>query len=145
VANTAANPALTSRIDDPGRIPYSGGFPCQGGNKSCFSNFGYVPPNHRLVIEEISGNIALQTAGAGKCITGGNNGSTSTSRFGPSIYTGVDNDVSFHQGGIHVYVDQNQQPTVECVFGAAIQAGFISVNGYLLDCNAAPCAAIANF
>src|SRR5215469_8161055 len=58
VSNTATNPALTSRIDDPGRIPYQSVLTntCSG-QQICNFVFGTVPQGHRLVVQQLSGGL----------------------------------------------------------------------------------------
>ena len=66
VANTAANPAITSNINDPGRIPYQSsvqaGATCPSGGFICSWEFGNVPAGHRVVIQHISGTLGFATA-----------------------------------------------------------------------------------
>jgi hypothetical protein len=138
VANTAGNPALTSRIDDPGRIPYQA-------IKHCLNNcnpvtFGPVLANHRLVVEHIS--AISEFAGLVPSfyvhvdIVGGSSVST---------FLGNSLGVSFFDQPVHFYVDQNQSFTVDQVAGFVITQSTITVTGYLLDCNVAPCSAVASF
>jgi hypothetical protein len=63
VANTAAAPALTSSIDDPGRIPYQSTVfqTCTGAN--CTFTFGALPTGHRLVIQHVSGILGFSGSG----------------------------------------------------------------------------------
>src|SRR5437899_2414856 len=51
VVNPATSPALTSSVDDPGRIAYQSDVPTGSG----FVLFPVVPPGHRLVIQHVSG------------------------------------------------------------------------------------------
>jgi hypothetical protein len=143
VSNPATSPALTSRIDDPGRIPYTNVIPCVGGGSLCSGISGNVPAKHRLVINEVSGSIELAMPGGAYCVVGLGGSSTA---FLPTIATGIGNQVVLNQR-VQVYVDQGQQATINCYTNpiGTVNGGFIYLNGYLLDCNAAPCAAIANF
>jgi hypothetical protein len=63
VVNSAAHPALTSGIDDPGRILYQStdNPTCTGAN--CTFNFGAIPTGHRLVIQHVSGRLGFSGSG----------------------------------------------------------------------------------
>jgi hypothetical protein len=139
VSNTATNPALTSRIDDPGRIPYQAQKfcnPCQD------LTYGPVPANHRLVVEHISGQVDFKA----------NPSESSLQVIIPQVRTSVFftptnpkiNSSLFDQP-VHFYVEQNQSMSVQVAGDQAINAVQITLTGYLLDCNAAPCGAIASF
>jgi hypothetical protein len=141
VSNPATNPALTSRIDDPGRIPYTSVMTCSpGALLICSVDSGKVPVNHRLVIENISGYVGspLETWVSIK-----NLGTGSNYFFNITIPTTVPAIAHFNEP-VRVYVDQYQSFRISTTNFADGTAGF-TVSGYLLDCNAAPCAAIASF
>jgi len=58
VANPATNPALTSSVDDPGRIAYESNVNCSVfGGVFCTATFAAVPQGQRLVIQHISGGL----------------------------------------------------------------------------------------
>jgi hypothetical protein len=143
VSNPVTSPALTSRIDDHGRVPYANHFNCSG-NSGCDAHSGPVPANHRLVIEHISADLSATNGSFGVCYA-----LPSSSGIGPSflvgpaqnagIFTGLDFDQQ-----VFVTVDQNQELTLSCLTSSAI-SGTVKAFGYLLDCNAGPCAAIASF
>jgi hypothetical protein len=144
VSNPATSPALTSRIDDPGRIPYQIYQTCNG----CSSfNFGPVPSNHRLVVEHISGNWVINspTPVAVWEFIEGNAGILS--QFFLPFNTA--NGQSRYDQPVHFYVDAGQTFLVGLgTQGGGGLTGFIqsiALTGYLLDCNAGPCAAIASF
>jgi hypothetical protein len=59
----AVRAALVSNVDEPGRVPYQFGrdfLDCNPGN--CLVQFPPVPPGKRLVITNISGDIATSVA-----------------------------------------------------------------------------------
>jgi hypothetical protein len=139
ISNTATNPALTSRIDDPGRVPYQAGKSCNG----CTSvTFGPVPANHRLVVGNISGQINFFAAPFFSTVSA-SPGGVPRSQFFPPLNPAL-NFTIFDQP-VNFYVDQNQSVTVTVAANTDIMDTNISVTGYLLDCNAAPCAAVASF
>ena len=48
---------------------------------------------------------------------------------------------------VQLYVDAGEAPAVQIVADAGltqVSSGFLTLTGYLLDCTAAPCAAIAH-
>jgi hypothetical protein len=61
VANPATSPALTSSVDDPGRIAYESNVNCLPQGGSCKANFAAVPQGHRLVIQHISAELEFVT------------------------------------------------------------------------------------
>jgi hypothetical protein len=142
VANTASNPALTSRIDDPGRIPYQTEVECGVTGKQCSFLFGAVPANHRLVIEHISGMAVFTTAPSFSAVFLNKNlsGPVMTQFYSPLT---VGSGALFDQP-VRVYLDQGQSYTVSLLADTAPSSGQFQVSGYLLDCNAAPCVAIFN-
>jgi hypothetical protein len=144
VSNPATSPALTSRIDDPGRIPYQKDIQCQPIGGECAFQSGPVPANHRLVVQHISGEFFIQQGGIGNCRAGNSNGFFSYFNLGPAAHTGI--AFGFDQL-VQFSVDQNQVVNIICGTIPALdpQNTNLSVTGYLLDCNAGPCVALANF
>jgi len=59
VVNPATSPALTSSVDDPGRIAYQTVQEPQCTLNSCDFVFPDVPTGHRLVIQHVSGDLFL--------------------------------------------------------------------------------------
>jgi hypothetical protein len=146
VLNTSSGPAIASLIDDPGRTPYQAvqNLTPQSSSTFLIFTFGAVPANHRLVVHHISGLLGVApnspAAIVGLAVTG-NGGFTPSSFFAPSLGTAT----AFDQP-VLVYYDAGQQPTV-LISGPTFPANFgddITMTGYLLDCSAAPCAAIAH-
>jgi hypothetical protein len=143
VVNSAAHPALTSGIDDPGRIPYqSTDTPtCTGAN--CAFNFGAIPAGHRLVIQHVSAILGFSGSGTQVLVimrAGGSDAvSFLASYFGPRTEAEFDQPVQF-------YVDAGQAPLVT-VFTPASNFAFVqslTLIGYELNCAAGPCKAIAH-
>jgi hypothetical protein len=142
VVNTASAPALNSSLDDHGRSPYQSelfGKSCTG--LGCTFTFGPVPSGPRLVIEHVSGSIDVVGTVAQVDV-----------QLNPSIPVGtLDRYASFYvplqfDQPTLAYLDNSQSVDVEVIligggtFGPNSRMG---VKGYLLDCTAAPCAAIA--
>ena len=148
VSNTATNPALTSRIDDPGRIPYQSVLIANtcGGQQICNFFFGTVPQGHRLVVQQLSGDLSSD---APTSFIGVDAGPTSFSHVTKlTVIPDSGTREGFFVQQVQFYVDAGQIPTVNTNTVGAIHfqgSQFISLTGYLLDCNAAPCAAIASF
>jgi hypothetical protein len=152
LVNTTANPAIVSDMNDPGRIPYQSSIygttqsNCGVGNE-CFFIFPTVPAGHRLVIQHVSGFIQA-TPGAVPALVGlplsNNQDTTSFLVTGQST---VDAGLVAFDQPVLVYVDEGLSPRVAVELASApagtnaVQSAFLS--GYLLDCSAAPCSAIA--
>jgi hypothetical protein len=153
VSNTSAQPVASVHIDEPGRIPYQSQVDKSGsctGAGACFFEFGSVPAGHRVVIQHVSG-IASFTAGTNAIWVQLNNGSGApvSSFFAPqappTLFSAFDQSVQ-------AYFDP-------AAFGGIIEVGvsfiggtdpgagsaeIITLSGYELDCNVAPCAPIAH-
>jgi hypothetical protein len=135
--------ALTSSIDDPGRIPYQSTVnqTCTGAN--CTFTFGALPTGHRLVIQHVSGILGFSGSGTQISVilrAGGPDAvSFLASYFGPRTEAEFDQSVQF-------YVDETEAPVVN-VFtpaGNFAQVQSLTLIGYELSCTAAPCAAVAH-
>lgn len=155
VANTSAQPVPSVSIDQPGRIAYQSQVSKSDGSctgaSMCFFDFPSVPGGHRVVIQHISGIVSF--AGTNNAIwlqLNNGSGAPLSTFFAPVVPT-----VSFSA------FDQ----TVQAYFDPAVSAGIIEVqvsllggatfpspgaaeiitlSGYELDCNVAPCAPIAH-
>ena len=154
VANTTANPAIVSNMDDPGRIPYqSQGVyspgPTECISEGCLLHFGPVPANHRLVVQHLAvrlvfnqapGQVSLDYTG-----TGFGGGLTSAPAAFNNLSAGLVILDAFELP-VQFYVDQSQSFQVSML--AANLGGFlggsVTATGYMLDCTAAPCSAIAH-
>jgi hypothetical protein len=150
VANPASNPALTSAIDEPGRIPYQSVLSqtCGGPSATCNFVFGAVPAGHRLVVQHMSGQLTVTALSTYIEVTAGPD---VPGKWITQLQLFVNNSTfqSFFDMPVHFYVDAGESPTVSAsTYGAVpFQANnqVVSLSGYLLDCTAAPCAAIASF
>jgi hypothetical protein len=141
VMNTSAAPALNSRIDDPGRIPFMESLSNSCSNVTCAYNFQPVPAGHRVVIQHVSGVLSFTSAPS---FVGGSLLSTAG---GAQLFFNLEaaaptNQIPFDQQALY-FVDAGQSPEF-LVNSSATQTGAnLTLVGYELDCNAAPCAAIA--
>lgn len=149
----AVRAALVSNVDDPGRIPYQYGGDCSFYNDtSCFVQGQPVPAGKRLVITHVSGDVSENLPGGSLILP-----SLASSRLFaagpihfPVAYAGND------QTGLSRFVFNDETLMIvdaydAFVFGvdlSAVPSGRsilnFSVIGYMLDCTAAPCAAVAH-
>jgi hypothetical protein len=141
VANSAAGPALTSSIDDPGRIPYQSSQTAICTTNVCFFAFPAVPANHRLVVQHVGGYYpAVSPNAPARLLLTSSAGSFGTVRITPS-----NSFANLFDLPVLAYFDAGQQPQTY----ATVESGIYNGNatsmliGYMLDCSAAPCAAIA--
>lgn len=143
VVNTNANPVINSRMDDPGRIPYLFGTnPNITCTNICTFNLPAVPAHHRLVLDHLGGTVPLTAHGFVEaqlnclnCADVRNNGILVPD-------TGV--IISVFSTPVHLYFDAGEIPQLNLDAGATIIDQAVTVSGYMLDCSAAPCAAIAH-
>jgi hypothetical protein len=151
VSNDATAPVPTSRIDDPGRIPYHRQLGCEA-NCNGFVDFGIVPSGHRVVIQHVSVLAALHfdqnpnppvgpggiTVVPAIVLLQGSRGIHSAFVVPPesaiSPFGAVDQ-------AVQAYFDESENILVS--FLAGPNSAIVSVSGYQLDCAAAPCAPIA--
>jgi hypothetical protein len=143
VMNTTSGPAIASLIDEPGRTPYQARIVQQpASNTTSISfTFGAVPANHRLVVQHVSGNLTVTAGSPAASIGLAVLGFVPTSLFFTPTLGGLNN---FDQP-VLVYFDGGQQPSVTA-FGPTFvgsSSEIMTLTGYLIDCSAAPCAAIA--
>jgi hypothetical protein len=156
VVNTTSAPAIGSLMDDHGRIPYQsevdGGsvgippVPCDQ-TVGCDFVFGPVPAGHRLVIERVTG-VVPSTVAAQAFVILSNPNSPSPGTVYAAFTLPPTSTAGYFEVPTLVYVDSQQSVDVTVAFsGAGFASGFfrrVIVKGYLLDCTAAPCAAIAH-
>jgi hypothetical protein len=143
VDNPASNPALTSSIDDPGRIPYQSTQSPSCTGSFCVISFPAVPSGHRLVVQYVSGFLLFLATPSVVAVQVGSGVSIGTAiSFFFAPISGVGS--SFTQP-VLVYIDAGQVPTVGVSAGSTTFFGetIISLTGYLLDCKTSPCAPIA--
>ena len=149
VSNTSAQPIFVNSISDPGRTAFqsivNNTGKCSGG--TCFWEFGSPTPGHRIVIEHVSALVGFNgNAGAVSVLLNNGSGLPVTTFFGalnpPALFTSFDHPVL-------AYFDSPQIIEVQVdLIGATFPSGniseIVSLSGYELDCNAAPCAPIAH-
>jgi hypothetical protein len=146
VVNTTSAPALNSSVDDHGRVPYWSELlagSCVAG-VACTYTFGPVPIGHRLVIEHVSGSVAF--SGGASEINVQLNPTTPIGSLDRYASFDVPTTGQFDMPTL-VYLDPLQTVDVFVLLrGGASFSGTtrIMVTGYMLDCTAAPCAAIAH-
>jgi hypothetical protein len=141
-----AAPSQVSNIDEPGRIPYQSVQAGKAGAQFVFQ-FPSVPAGHRLVIQHVSGfNLSFQLTPSQhvrvRLFFADGGTAVGTSFFVPFSEQSVAFDQSvqlYAQAGdaplVTVEADNAKDPTFD--------GGLVVLTGYLVDCNAAPCAAIA--
>lgn len=151
VVNTAANPAITSNMDDPGRIPYQATVVGSSGSNcvatGCSFNFAPVPAGHRLVILHVSAFIQANPSSTPMRVAVGAL-PTFSSEFLVTVQDTLSglNEIQFDQP-VLVYLDAGQTPVValDTNISTFFASGQIAtLTGYLLDCSAAPCSAIVS-
>jgi hypothetical protein len=145
----AVRAALVSNVDDPGRIPYAVEKICSpSASQICITNTPPVPAGKRLVVTHVSGQL-IENLPSGTYIE-----LTVSNQFRlgdvhlPVTYMG-------NGFGHNIFVF-DQQELIFCDAGQALQMRLelgqipdegssvtYTVSGYLLDCTAGPCAAIA--
>jgi hypothetical protein len=150
---TITPPAVTtvSNMDDPGRIPYQSTSPtpqpCPAGGVGLCWPFPAVPAGHRLVIQHVSGALQYSTSPNPLVVYVLDSGFHAINAFTPTAnaWSSTVQLINFDQR-VQVYVDASQTYWVEVWASGAPTVGFVPVivTGYLLDCAAAPCAAIAH-
>jgi hypothetical protein len=152
VSNTAANPAIVSNIDNPGRTAYQASQQTTTGgvcsSNSCTFSFAAVPAGHRLVVQSVSMAIQAKSMSVPTQVSL-TNGAFSAIPFGVffpatvQLSTGIVLDQP-----VNAYFDAGETPTLS--IGANIDtSGFglglsqqAALFGYMLDCTASACSAI---
>jgi hypothetical protein len=148
VLNTSAGPVLNSHVDDPGRIPYMERLIMNNcGLTECEYSFQPVPAGHRVVIQQVSGvlNFTSPSGLFGLFVGVSSTANTNELTFQvPVAGAGANGQIAFTQPILY-YVDAGQSPVLVILSNVSAQSGAtLNLVGYELDCNAAPCAAIAN-
>jgi hypothetical protein len=145
VINPTTNPAKTSSVDDPGRIPYQAyhQFPNTDCNVpgQCIFNFPSVPTGKRLVAQHIVVSALISSGNAvSAAIAVGN--VRSTDFFVPiaGLVALGDQPVLFYVNGGSSFL---AALSVDGAFDFSLGGPSITVTGYLLDCTVNLCAAIA--
>jgi hypothetical protein len=149
VVNPATSPALTSSVDDPGRIAYQTIQFQQNCLNQCNLRFPAVPSGHRLVIQHVSGFMSMN--GLPKSVTvslakdGVSNSGTSTffatvagNSFSPQSF------ISAFDQPTQYYIDAAGTPTIIAnADNSSITNSQVTLTGYLLDCTVNTCTPIA--
>ncbi len=131
-------------LDDPGRVPYQSTVSATCSGAQCGFGLPFVPLGHRVVIQHIGGILDFDApATKVDAFVDDNQGRFVTAFPVPvssSVSAAFDRPVLF-------YIDQSQRVTVIVfVLGAnfiSAEANAVTLSGYEVDCNAAPCSAIA--
>ena len=151
VVNSTSAPALNRSVDNHGRISYwaevTGNEPatvCSGA--LCVFTFGPVPSGHRLVIEHVMGQ--LPPTGAVTDVV--------VELIDPAPVGYLDTYAIFDAPSTTGYFDMPTLAFIDSQRSVKVEAQMngggtifkslakIILTGYLLDCTAAPCAAIAH-
>lgn len=144
VTNPVTNPAKTSSVDDPGRIPYqffANLQPCV--HTTCQATTPAVPAGKRLVVQHVSAFGALTSPGNTVEVVV----STPTavlSTFAPPVFGTTNQGYAFDQPVLG-FADAGQAVTVFVSTNGSFDqtASDFVVTGYLLDCTVNHCAPIA--
>src|SRR5215471_6300312 len=132
VANPPTNPAHTSSVDDPGRIPYQffkNQQPCSG--TSCQVTTPPVPQGKRLVVLRVSAFGSFRQSSFFQVVVSTN------STFAPPMLnspSGSGTGFAFDQGMMG-YADAGNAVTVQMSINGSFDntAASVTVTGYLLD------------
>jgi hypothetical protein len=153
VSNTSAQPVPSVRIDEPGRIPYQSQVDKSGsctGAGLCFFEFGSAPAGHRVVIQHVSGIVSFGGTTNAVWVQLNNGSGAPVSTFftpqAPAVsFSAFDQTVQAYfdpaafGGVIEVAVS-----LIGGTFPGSGSAEIITLSGYELDCNLAPCAPVAH-
>ena len=143
-ARNAANGTPIYDIDQPGRIPYQSTVFGEVQEFSIFFKYDPVPDGHRLVIQQVSGDFRTDPVPQDRKLQGRlqNEGRNSIS-FTVAPFAQYDGFGYFTQP-TQLYLDPGQVPSV-ILFSpdSLFRIGTMTLTGYELDCNVAPCAPIA--
>jgi hypothetical protein len=152
VVNPATNPAVTSSVDDPGRIAYqaqasartdSGG--CSSVFSACTFTSPVVPAGKRLVIQHVALQVSLAVppVPSGVVVIIRNANAPEPSLLSSFVVPLIQSIASGDQA-VQFYVDGGGSfvTDVDLIGGNPIGAD-INFTGYLLDCKVNECAAIA--
>jgi hypothetical protein len=167
VINPSTAPALTSSIDNPGRIAYQSEatVTCTT-SSSCQFSFPAVPQGHHLVVQHVSGSLSFSiTPDTIEVVLSGTAAGTTNSTGASQFFAPSVDNLSLFDQPVLYYIDGGISPVVSVIpvvpgsGGCGSQtcgAGTgkvvvtfttnpqsVTLTGYLLDCTASPCAAIA--
>jgi hypothetical protein len=150
VTNTVAAPAIVSNMDVPGRIPYQSQVAIDANacnSADCSSTFPAVPANHRLVVLHLAADFAFGSApGQVNLEYVGTGFSGGLSSAPAALKNAFFNQflVQFELP-VQFYVDAGQSFLVKTQTSSGLGvSGTVTATGYMLDCAAATCSAIAH-
>jgi hypothetical protein len=141
VLNPATMPALTSSVDNPGRIPYQATInnACVGSTGSCNIGFPFPSGNHRLVIQHVSGfGLFASTPNSVQVFLHINPAVSPSFFFAP-----FNGGITLFDQPVLAYSDGPDGPSVEVFGGPTITTFTVSLTGYSIDCLVSNCAPIA--
>ena len=145
VTNPATSPALTSKIDDPGRVPYQVKLAQYCSTKVCNFSSAPVLKEHRLIIQHVSAFALL--AGTADSVLVGIGPSSGQAQSAFFAQLGENGQTAAVDQAVLLFVDGDQDYHAEVrAHGANFTSDtpvVLTITGYLLDCTAAPCAVIA--
>jgi hypothetical protein len=157
VTNPATEPVLTSRVDEPARVPYQAQLvgatvTCDGGafgTISCSGSISGAPAGKRLVVQQVSGSLLANTSPTNAQVVVETLAPAAVYFAVPSIssvanvFGGVFHGyTSVFQSQQTVYIDGGSPLFVTITLLGSTTAfnGSITVTGYIVDCTAtAPC------
>jgi hypothetical protein len=140
VVNPATEPALTTNVDDSGRIAYQSRTTCDLGGTGCIFVFPAVPKGHRLVVQHVSGRLGFRSDASGVEVdlNGGANEALFSFLAPPSFRR-----TSRFDQPVLQYIDGGSTPVLTTDADAVFLLSEATISGYLLNCATTPCAAIA--
>jgi hypothetical protein len=152
LGNSAAQPLFFRNVEDRGRVAYQSlnivppSASCSG--QQCSFTTAQVPPGHRLVVEHISGALALTTGTAPKFVTVAVEHASGAELLGFTLAPPFSGGLTWFERSVLFYVDEGQFFTFNAGvdFSSSFDSGAnqtFAATGYLLDCTAAPCAPLA--
>jgi hypothetical protein len=158
VTNPATEPVLTSRVDEPARVPYQAQLvgatvTCDGGGFgtiSCSGSISGAPAGKRLVVQQVSGKLIANSSSPTNAQIVLETQSPAAVYFAvPSIssvafvFAGVFHGyASVFQSQQTVYIDGGSPVliTITLLGSTSVLNDSITVTGYVVDCTAtAPC------
>jgi hypothetical protein len=144
LTNLPSNPIPTWALDEPGRIPFVAYSSNTCSGTGCDYTFPAVRAGHRVVLQHVSAGLVFNTSPTtllAAAVDGGNGAIFFNVPLPPGLnFTAFDHELL-------LYFDAGQTPLVQInsdgIFNPSAGQNLTLV-GYELDCNAAPCAAITN-
>lgn len=149
VANTTTNPAVTSDADRSTRLPYQSFVsftPSSSGVSPQSVSTATVPAGYRLVIQNVSANISIQTANPvpSACISSNFSPSLAFPCFTGTFIGSVVDEGIFNQQ-VTRYIGPGDTPIVTFLgdfYSTCAGCSSVTVTGYLENCSVTGCPAI---